>query len=55
MELHKERVTGFKPQGIAKKFASISTGQLRTMFPELMTLPDEALKREALKRLMERR
>jgi hypothetical protein len=55
MALRTERVRGFKQQGVAKKMSSISIGQLRTMFPDLMALPDEALRREAAKRLLERR
>ena len=53
--MQKPLAFGFKPQGFAKKVSSLSVGQLRTMFPDLMALPDEALKREATKRLLERR
>ncbi len=50
----KGRVTGFKKQGIHKKFANISPNRLRAMFPDLGHLSDIELKRQAIKRLEER-
>ena len=55
MEFRKERVRGFVQQGTSKRMSELSVGRLRVMFPDLTALPDEALRREAMKRLLERR
>lgn len=48
------RVQGFKAQGVKKKFANLSTGQLRSMFPMLGHLSDVELKKKAMEELEKR-
>jgi hypothetical protein len=54
MENLRGKITGMKVSGAAKRFAALSNGQLRAMFPQISHLNDVELRREALKLISER-